>query len=122
VTPTRGRCSACSQPSLQPPNRPSRSPNRLLALGLEDRAVERGMDHSGSWHSGVTSDTAGWDPVAASSRRPGEWRRRYRANVARLRSGERDQIAEVASALTERDTRYGLSQGCLIEPSRSSQN
>lgn len=69
------------------------------------------MDRSASWHTRTVGGRAGSDQVAASNPRPGEWKRRYVANVARLRSGDREQIAEVVTALTERDKRYGLSQG-----------
>jgi CarD family transcriptional regulator len=44
-------------------------------------------------------------------RLPGDWSRRYKANVARLRSGDPQQIAEVVELLTDREARYGLSQG-----------
>ena len=44
------------------------------------------------------------DPAAS-------WSRRYGANLARLASGDRDQIAEVVSGLTARERDYGLSAG-----------
>ncbi len=69
------------------------------------------MDHSGSWHSGDDERYRWLGSRGRVRSRPGEWRTRYLANVTRLRSGERDQIAEVVTALTARDTRYGLSQG-----------
>lgn len=60
---------------------------------------------------GVMTDGVGSGPGEAPVRRAGEWKRRYVANVAGLRSGNRDQIAEVVNVLAERDRQYGLSQG-----------
>jgi hypothetical protein len=40
-----------------------------------------------------------------------EWSQRYKANVARLKSGEHDQIAEVVELLADRGATIGLSQG-----------
>jgi CarD family transcriptional regulator len=42
---------------------------------------------------------------------PGEWSRRYKANVARLKSGDRDRVTEVVKQLTDREATKGLSQG-----------
>jgi CarD family transcriptional regulator len=42
---------------------------------------------------------------------PSEWSRRYKANVARLKSGDRDQVGEVICQLTDREATKGLSQG-----------
>ena len=39
------------------------------------------------------------------------WSRRYRANLGRLASGDRDQIAEVVSGLSARELTHGLSTG-----------
>jgi hypothetical protein len=39
------------------------------------------------------------------------WSRRYRANLHRLNSGDRDQIATVVDGLIQRDRDHGLSQG-----------
>ena len=39
------------------------------------------------------------------------WSRRYKANIDRLRSGERDQIAEVVRGLGARERDHGLSAG-----------
>jgi hypothetical protein len=39
------------------------------------------------------------------------WSRRYRANLGRLNSGDRGQIAAVAGGLSQRDRDYGLSPG-----------
>jgi hypothetical protein len=39
------------------------------------------------------------------------WSRRYRANLHRLNSGDRGQIAAVVNGLSERDRDHGLSQG-----------
>ena len=40
-----------------------------------------------------------------------KWSRRYRANLQRLNSGDRGQIAAVVDGLSQRDRDYGLSQG-----------
>jgi CarD family transcriptional regulator len=45
------------------------------------------------------------DAAAAS------WSRRYRANLQRLASGDRDQIAEVVNELSARERDHGLSAG-----------
>ena len=42
---------------------------------------------------------------------PLRWRERYMRNVTRMRSGQADQIQLVVNELTEREIRYGLSQG-----------
>jgi RNA polymerase-interacting CarD/CdnL/TRCF family regulator len=42
---------------------------------------------------------------------PSRWKHRYPRNVARLRSEQPDQIRLVVAELTERERRYGLSQG-----------
>jgi hypothetical protein len=42
---------------------------------------------------------------------PTNWRRRYKVNVERLKSGDPHRIAVVVAGLSERDRRYGLSQG-----------
>lgn len=39
------------------------------------------------------------------------WKARYVENVARLKSGDPNQIAEVVETLTDREHRFGLSQG-----------
>jgi RNA polymerase-interacting CarD/CdnL/TRCF family regulator len=49
--------------------------------------------------------------VNLGDRPPGEWSRRYKANVARLRSGDREQVTEVVRRLTDREATIGLSQG-----------
>jgi RNA polymerase-interacting CarD/CdnL/TRCF family regulator len=68
-------------------------------------------EYSAPCHTGTVSNGDGPVPGEAPAWRPGEWKRRYVANVARLNSGEPDQISEVVTALTDRDERYGLSQG-----------
>jgi len=51
------------------------------------------------------------------------WSRRYRANLDRLDSGDRGQVAAVVDGLSQRDRDYGLSQGgndgCLTGPGNS---
>ena len=49
--------------------------------------------------------------VNLGDRPPAEWSRRYKANVARLRSGDREQVAEVVRQLTDRKATKGSSQG-----------
>jgi len=49
--------------------------------------------------------------VNLGDRPPGEWSRRYKANVARLRSGDREQVGEVIRQLSDREATKGLSQG-----------
>jgi RNA polymerase-interacting CarD/CdnL/TRCF family regulator len=49
--------------------------------------------------------------VNLRDRAPGEWSRRYKANVAGLKSGDREQVAEVVRQLTEREATKGLSHG-----------
>jgi hypothetical protein len=64
-------------------------------------------------HTGSVSDPP-FLVANLGDRPPGEWSqwsRRYKANVARLKSREPDQVAEVVAYLTERDTNIGLSQG-----------
>jgi hypothetical protein len=39
------------------------------------------------------------------------WSRRYKANLERMRSGDRDQITEVVSGLGARERDHGLSAG-----------
>jgi RNA polymerase-interacting CarD/CdnL/TRCF family regulator len=46
--------------------------------------------------------------VNLGDRPSGEWSRRYKADVARLRSGDRE---EVVRHLTDREATKGLSQG-----------
>jgi hypothetical protein len=41
----------------------------------------------------------------------GEWSRRYKTNLERLRSGERDKIAEVMRGLSVLELERGLSTG-----------
>lgn len=48
---------------------------------------------------------------SADATMPTNWSRRYKANVERLKSGDRQQIAVVVHGLSERDRDYGLSQG-----------
>jgi CarD family transcriptional regulator len=40
-----------------------------------------------------------------------DWSRRYKANLQRLASGDRDQIAEVVDGLSTWDRDHGLSAG-----------
>ena len=61
-------------------------------------------------HTGGVSDPP-FVVVNRGDHPPGEWSRRYKANVARLKSREPEQVAEVVASLTERDTNIGLSQG-----------
>jgi hypothetical protein len=42
---------------------------------------------------------------------PANWSRRYKANLERLRSGERGQIIEVVRQLSGRERVKGISQG-----------
>lgn len=46
---------------------------------------------------------------------------RYKRNVVRMRSGLPDQIQLVVAELTERKTRYGLSQGEIRMLNRASE-
>jgi CarD family transcriptional regulator len=39
------------------------------------------------------------------------WSRRYKANLERLASGDRDQIADVVNGLSARERDHGLSAG-----------
>jgi CarD family transcriptional regulator len=40
-----------------------------------------------------------------------EWSRRYQANLRRMRSGDRAQIADAERMLSEREPIFGLSRG-----------
>ena len=40
-----------------------------------------------------------------------DWSRRYKTNVACLKSGDREQVATVVQQLTDREATKGLSQG-----------
>jgi hypothetical protein len=50
-------------------------------------------------------------PVSGSDLGPPNWSRRYKANVERIRSGDRGQITEVVRQLSERERVKGISQG-----------
>jgi CarD family transcriptional regulator len=50
-------------------------------------------------------------PVWGSDLGPANWSRRYKANIERLRSGDRSQITEVVRQLSDRERAKGISQG-----------
>jgi CarD family transcriptional regulator len=50
-------------------------------------------------------------PGPSPDSEPANWSRRYKANLERLASGDRDQIADVVSGLSTRERDHGLSAG-----------
>ena len=63
-------------------------------------------------HTGSVDDPRRFVMVNLGHRgSPGEWSGRFKANLARLRSGDPKQMAEAVELLTDREAQYGLSQG-----------
>ncbi len=88
--------------------KPSGSTHVVVLKDEEIRVC--GFGHSGS--VGVVATPSSIDLFRLQeSDEESEWSRRYKANFAKLKTGDPGQIAEVVADLSDRDERVGLSQG-----------